>query len=215
MRDIRPTSADPNLPDTTWQASHFETRRNPSGFVQDEGWGVLRKLWRRKWLVVGIVAVFGIAGGAASALMTPRYTAQARVLVGIQDPHVTNIEAVLKNVLPNTETTRSEAYIIASREMARKVGYRLALDKSPEFNPALEPKDEWWRPFMPSRLIDGVTGIFRSAKDAPPRDGRKPAASNPRCPDEGRADVGRDRGQIAQPARRGSLEPLARVGNLR
>src|SRR3546814_13836761 len=71
--------------------------------------------------------------------MTPRYTAESRVLLGIQNPRVANFESVLENIVPDSDTVRSAAYVVASREMARKVGYRLALAKSPPFNPEPAP----------------------------------------------------------------------------
>src|SRR3546814_12459633 len=92
--------------------------------------------------------------------MTPRYTAESRVLLGIQNPRVANFESVRENIVPDSDTVRSESYVVASREMARKVGYRLALDKSPLFNPDPAPA-----PGLLDRLPIG--SIAGGLKDSP------------------------------------------------
>jgi len=171
MREIRRIAAGSALPETPWKPPYYDGGVPPPGLVQEDGWDVVRKIWRRKWLVAGVTFAFILVGAAAAALITPRYAAEVRVLIGIPDPHVANIEAVLKNILPNTETTQSEAYVISSREVAKKVAYRLALDESPEFNPALQPKDGWRQTLSPSRLFGKLVGLIAPKHtDATPAD---------------------------------------------
>jgi uncharacterized protein involved in exopolysaccharide biosynthesis/Mrp family chromosome partitioning ATPase len=125
--------------------------------AREDGWEVVRKVWRRKWLVLATATGFIMAGAFLAALVTPRFAAEARVLLGIQEPRVVNIESVLKGITPNTETMQSEAYVIGSRELARSVAYRLALDKSPEFNLALRPDNLAWLRFLdPTWLFDFI-----------------------------------------------------------
>jgi len=185
MREISPPPlTGPNPPGPPMNGLQHDPRWSP-GPPPEDGWNILRKLWRRKWLAASVTVVFLAAGIAAAAMMTPRYTATARLLIGVQDPHVADIEAVLKNVLPDTETTRSEAYLIASRGMARQVGYRLALDKSAEFNPALEPKDEWWRPYTPSNLAkEAKAYLGLDGKPTAPRETQAVPGTEPRSPEE-------------------------------
>jgi capsular exopolysaccharide synthesis family protein len=132
---------------------------------EDGAWELLRKLWRRKWLVLAVTAASGLAGLFAASSLTPRYTAEARVLVGVQTPNVANIEAVLKGLAANSETIQSEAYLIASRETARSVANRLALDSVPEFNPYLPRDDgsEGGLPGLPS--LSGLVEWLRNPSE--------------------------------------------------
>jgi uncharacterized protein involved in exopolysaccharide biosynthesis/Mrp family chromosome partitioning ATPase len=165
MREIRQIPSSPAaLPDPRWPSPYYDAGYGPDP-AQEDNWDVVRKIWRRKWLVMGATFAFILAGAGTAAFMTPRYTAEVRVLIGIPDPHIANIEAVLKSILPNSETTQSEAYVIASREVAQKVAYRLALDKSPEFNSALLPKDTWRDAISPSRLFRQLIDLIAPKQD--------------------------------------------------
>lgn len=174
MREIRPVSPGPSLPET-WKAPYYDMSP-PTDAGQEGGWDIARKLWRRKWLVAGVTFLFVLVGGVFAAFLTPRYTAETRLLIGVPDPQVANIEAVLKTILPNAEITQSEAYVIGSREVAQKVAYRLALDKSPEFNPALPPVEDWRYRLSPFRLLgeakafvkDTVRGLLIGEEEEEP-----------------------------------------------
>ena len=85
------------------------------------GWDILRQLWRRKLLITGVTILMAGVGIAAVTLMSPRYTAEARVLLGVQDRKVTNVQSVLEGLVPNDSNIRSEAFLISSRSMARQV----------------------------------------------------------------------------------------------
>lgn len=124
---------------------------------EDGGWELLWKLWRRKWLVLCFSAVLGAAAAFAAQSTTPRYEAEARVLIGAQQPNVTEIKAVLENLTANSDTVRTEAYVIASRKMARRVAERLSLDQSPVFNPALRDDRSIWEDL-------GLDSLVRAAK---------------------------------------------------
>lgn len=165
MREIRQIPSGSPLQETPWQSPYYDAGPPPDP-SQEDSWDVVRKIWRRKWLVMGVTLGFIVAGAGGAMLMTPRYSAEVRVLIGLPDPNVANIEAVLRTILPNSETTQSEAYVIGSREVAQKVVYRLALDKSPEFNPALQPKNGWWHAFSPSRLFGQLVGLIAPKQDA-------------------------------------------------
>jgi uncharacterized protein involved in exopolysaccharide biosynthesis/Mrp family chromosome partitioning ATPase len=117
------------------------------------GWDFLRKVWRRKGLVIGLTLGLVVIGIALAATLTPRYTAETRLLVGVEQARVTNIESLIKGLTANIETVESEAYVVASQEIARRVGYRLALDKSVEFNPTLQ-EDAWYAMLDPRRLVN-------------------------------------------------------------
>lgn len=129
----------------------------PPHIVDDDGgWQIARRLWRRKWLIVGTTVALAAAGVAFAMMLTPRYEAESRVLLGVQDPKIANVQSVLDGLVPNDENIRSEAYLIASRSMARQVAYRLALDQSPDFNPYLAPEPTWLERLSPGYLIADV-----------------------------------------------------------
>jgi uncharacterized protein involved in exopolysaccharide biosynthesis len=161
------------------EAAFYDMGQAPD-LVQEDGWDIVRKGGRRKWLVAGVTLGFSVAGAGAAMMMTPRYSAEVRVLGGVPDPHVANIEAVLKNILPNTETTQSEAYIIGSRDVAQKVVYRLALAKSPEFNPAQQPPDGWRNYLSPGGRLAALAALVTPEEDeaAAADDAQAPALSS-------------------------------------
>jgi capsular exopolysaccharide synthesis family protein len=131
-----------------------------------DGWEILRRIWRRKLLVGMVTAGVLVSGAVAAALLTPRYQAETRILLGIQEPKIADIQAVIEGVTPNDETINSEAYVISSRGIARQVGYRLALDKSPLFNPALAPAPDWKDMLAPGYVVGEIKNALRSIADA-------------------------------------------------
>ncbi|MGE0650473.1 MAG: GumC family protein [Alphaproteobacteria bacterium] len=129
-----------------------------------ELWPVAVKLWQRKWIVLGVTAACTLAAGIVTAMLTPRYTAESQVLVGVQTPRVLSVDTVLSGLTANSETVQSEAYIMTSRATAEKVARGLELDKVPEFNAALRPKSA----FDISRL-PGVSTVKSWLKPPPPQ----------------------------------------------
>jgi succinoglycan biosynthesis transport protein ExoP len=101
--------------------------------------GALRQLWRRRWLVgLGTLAGAAIAGAVAWSI-PPQYLAEARLLVGIQGPRVLDVQAIVADVSPDAERVQSEAFILQSRGIARKVLDQLHLAQDPYFNSELQP----------------------------------------------------------------------------
>ena len=153
---------------------------------EDGGWALLTKLWRRKWLVLGMATLFAVIAGGAVYSMTPRYQAESRVVIGAQQPKVADIQAVLESIRPDSDAVRTEAYVIASRSMARQVAEKLSLDESPVFNPTLREET----PSLAERL--GLTRIIRAAK----------AAISGEDPEETQANTGNS---LSEEARRNQL----------
>jgi len=158
-------------PSPAWYQPGMQTSAHLDN--ESEGWDLLRRLWRRKGLIAGITMGAAAVGITCVVLMTPRYTAEARVLIGVQEPKVLNIQSVLDAIAPNDDTVRSEAYIIASRSTASEVAYRLALDTSPVFNPNLAPEPTWLEKLHPGYLLSLVKAKLAEVKDVfitPPDD---------------------------------------------
>lgn len=133
------------LPDRTWPGSmpDIVTRARPhpqplSQPVEPEDFvETLRKLARHKQLIIGSFLGAAALGLAVSALLPVRYTAEARVLVGISAPKAFNLDITAADLGPDAEQAENESFVLRSRTIARKVIDRLHLDASPEFNPEL------------------------------------------------------------------------------
>ena len=97
----------------------------------------LRKLWRRKKMIAAVTIVLGGAAAAIAWSMPSFYTAEARVLVGVQSPRVFNAEAIITDSNPDAERVQNEGYVLQSRTLAMMVIDKLKLDQNPSFNPEL------------------------------------------------------------------------------
>lgn len=107
----------------------------------------LRKLWRRKKMIAAVTIALGGAAAAIAWSMPSFYTAEARVLVGVQSPHVLNAEAIITDVSPDAERVQNEGYVLQSRTLAHMVIDKLKLDRNPSFNPELRKPSIWARIF--------------------------------------------------------------------
>lgn len=132
-----------------------------SGFVAGgDGMDFFRQLWRSKWLILAIACAGGLAAAVVSWTLTPRYMAEARILVGVEVPKVAEIPEVLQELTANQEAVQSESYVLQSRSLASEVAERLALEQDPEFNPRLRPPPPAWRQW----INDGKSWLKTQAK---------------------------------------------------
>ena len=109
-----------------------------------------------------IAAMTILVGGAAAAIawsMPSFYTAEARVLVGVQSPRVFNAEAVITDSNPDAERVQNEGYVLQSRTLAMMVINKLQLDKNPSFNPELH------KPSLLARIFSVDQFLPQSVKD--------------------------------------------------
>lgn len=102
---------------------------------------VLGTLKRRKWILVQTIAAFLIVGGVLVSMVTPRYAAQGMVLIESQEPNIASLESVVAGLPGDAASVQSEAHILDSRNLARRVIERLGLLDDPEFNWYLEDAD--------------------------------------------------------------------------
>jgi len=107
---------------------------------------VLRKLWRRKFLLVAI-AVLGISGATVIiARMPAHYVAHAFVVIG--DPLGKSRLSYGANqtggivALPDNGTVLTEVEVLKSPQLALEVIRDLKLENSPEFNAAAAPVEQ-------------------------------------------------------------------------
>ena len=138
----------------------------------------LRKLWRRKWILLGsLVVTVGLAA-AIGALLPQRYAAIAQVRIGVPEARVADIEAVVSGVSVDTAAVQSESYMLLSRDLIGRVVDRLVLDKLPEFNPALRP-DTIWDEMDPRRLFRRLVNFLSPRERARPTEGTGETAPDP------------------------------------
>ena len=115
-------------------------------------------LWRRRiWIAFGMLAGL-IAAAAFLAIVTPRYTAVAQLLIDPNDLRVVD-NAVTSSSTPsdaNTAHVESQVRVLTSDNVLRKVIETKRLDKDPEF---VQPASalRLAREFVSSRL--GLTTL--------------------------------------------------------
>jgi len=97
---------------------------------------VFRAVWRGKWIV--LVAV--IAGVAAMAglltQLTPRFTAEAAILIGAPEVDVAPGDEVVEDNGRDAEAVHNAAFVLKSESFADRVISKLGLGRVPEFSPA-------------------------------------------------------------------------------
>lgn len=113
-------------------------------------------LLHRRWMILGIaILTTGFMTLYVNQLI-PIYSAEATVVVEPSRQRVLNVESVVQGLNPDYYTNETEAAVLGSRELARKVVERLDLINSPLFNPSLVKA----KPSLLASIIDPIkTGI--------------------------------------------------------
>lgn len=100
---------------------------------------ILLTVWRHKALIVGITAVITVLSYVYIQSLTPRYTAEAVLVLDTRKANV-GIDPVVAELRQDETVIRSEVDVLRSRWLARRVADELGLTNDPEFNPALRPR---------------------------------------------------------------------------
>jgi len=95
---------------------------------------MVRKRIRVLWVVAAVVMAEAVL---ITLQLTPRYTANATVMIDTRKHSVTNIEEVLSGLPDESTAVDTEVEVLKSRSLAERVVTAMNLDKDPEFNPAL------------------------------------------------------------------------------
>ncbi len=103
---------------------------------------LVRRVWRRKFLIVIIAAIGTVCGAAYVYSLEPYYIASSKVMIESRLAQIGQIEDVLPGLTGDRETVESQIQVIRSRALADQVVDRLRLDRNPEFNPRLRPPKE-------------------------------------------------------------------------
>lgn len=95
--------------------------------------GFLRAVYRRKWLLVVIMAV---AIGATMYWMlhtTPLYSADVLIVVETRPSSIVRVDEAVQDVVSDTVQVNTEVAVLESRNLAARVIDDLELDRDPEF----------------------------------------------------------------------------------
>ena len=197
-----PTSAD--LPPATGVGPGAEARQWPARELLEERWlrDFVERLWRHKWLLLATVGLVTLATSLWVAQITPRYAAKVKILVGVPQTNVIDVENVLRGVRTDRAQLESEMQVLTSRSLAAKVVDKLDLVDEPEFNPRLRPRARpllrRWLPGPDPDPLDWIPERWRAALSG--ADAAPPPP--PPTPDEirrrvKRAAVARVRGAVS------------------
>jgi polysaccharide biosynthesis transport protein len=100
---------------------------------------VLRKLWRRKGVIVGVTVVLTVIAALIILQIAELYTAESMVMINDRETQVVDVDAVVSGLVGDAETIESEIEVIKSRGIAERTVDALRLQEDPEFNAALRP----------------------------------------------------------------------------
>lgn len=125
---------------------------------------VVRVVSRRRWVLLGIMAAALALAFAWTRLVTPRYSAEALVLVDPQEPGIASIESVARGLTADEATVQSEMWILSSRALAERVIRRLKLDGDPEFSGGIDAG------FDPAQVESEVIDRFLDRLDVHPQE---------------------------------------------
>lgn len=110
---------------------------------------LFNKLWRRKGLILAIIAICMTTVAIVLFQVTPRYQAESLILIESQRDNLVKMDAVMSGLSGDTESIQSEIEVIQSRPLVTDVITALGLDGNQEFNPTLAPKG------LVRKLLDG------------------------------------------------------------
>jgi len=122
---------------------------------------VLATVWRRKLLIIGTVVTVTSLAMVVILLLTPRYTAEALVVIQSRGLNITDLESVVPGMPTGDDSViETEVQVLRSHMLINQVIDGLGLTNDPEFNPALRPVSAlgalrerlyaWWRDVAPS-----------------------------------------------------------------
>lgn len=117
-------------------------------------------IYRQKWLIVCSVLASALIALIVLQQLTPRYGAQALLMIETRQTTVPNLDSVLTGLVADDQGVRSEVEVLRSRGLAAATIRELGLDKDAEFNKALRPPGLWSRMTSDNSEADG-SGLAR------------------------------------------------------
>lgn len=97
---------------------------------------LLSVFWRRRWLFIGSAGLIIVMAALTVFQLTPRYEAQATVMVSPRTQQIVDIEAVVSGLSGDSQAVESEIEVLRSRGLMKRVMTQAGLERFPELNPA-------------------------------------------------------------------------------
>ncbi|OJU08261.1 MAG: hypothetical protein BGN86_03470 [Caulobacterales bacterium 68-7] len=110
-----------------------------SRFLGIDPMSVVSFVRRRARLFLATALVFFALIVGYTLQLTPRYTANADVLISVGGGAQLNLENIIVGLSGDNNSVDTQAQILQSRSLAERVVRKLALQNDPEFNPTLLP----------------------------------------------------------------------------
>ena len=102
---------------------------------------ILAAIHRNRRLALLVATLAAAAVLAVTFFITPLYKSTASVMLDTRREQVVDMQAVLSNLPSDTFVVDSEVQVLQSPALARRVIAKLHLDRDPEFNAQLRPKN--------------------------------------------------------------------------
>ncbi|PJE36147.1 chain-length determining protein [Pseudooceanicola lipolyticus] len=128
---------------------------------------LLSVLWRGKWIIGFITVLAVLAGGYyAYVAATPLYTAKSVVMLETREERVTDLESVIGGLSGDSSVINSEAEVLRSRSLLKKVVAQLNLERDPEFNADLRPPE--WQDQVKARIRGAIASLLPAGPETTP-----------------------------------------------
>lgn len=117
---------------------------------------IFRNLWRRKFTILGGMAVCAVAAYIVAASMTPRYSTGGMLAVETRPLFIPQIGVQPQPWAPDVTIPRTEVQVLRSRDLIESVARTLHLDQQPDLNPYAQ------EPSLMARAKAGIHGLLAS-----------------------------------------------------
>ncbi|MGK6312860.1 GumC family protein [Neorhizobium sp. DT-125] len=109
---------------------------------------IVSAVWERKARIIGVTVIAAAAALAATSLMTPSYRGETRLLIESRSPNLTGGEGAPQANDPVLDALNitSQAQVLQSTDLIKRVARELGLAKLKEFDPAAQS-------FLPDPLV--------------------------------------------------------------
>jgi succinoglycan biosynthesis transport protein ExoP len=123
---------------------------------------IFSMLRRRKGVILGCaVVIMGLATMYVYQL-TPRYKAEASLMLQDQSLRARDIQNVLSGLQDSTSVVATQVEVLRSPTIAERVATKLHLESVPEFNPSLRPASDFALPTRLTRQVLSWVGLAPS-----------------------------------------------------
>jgi succinoglycan biosynthesis transport protein ExoP len=114
-------------------------------------------LWRRRWVIAGAAFAALVLAVLIAKQLTPTYSADGAIVIASRKIAIPELET-LTTPTGDDAAVRSEMAVLGSRNLLHQVAAQLQLDKVPEFNTSLRPKDtSLWAKINPLPWLQSLT----------------------------------------------------------